>query len=95
MLDEFERLKGAFADAPSRAVLTDTNLSVLPKCVQRYLQRTNAVGAPLTSTFAVDFGGEMKVKIDGPWLPIKARQFTNVSKRVRLFYIQAKMFGIR
>lgn len=94
MLDEFERMKGAFADAPSNGVLTPSNLAHLPICVQRYLQRTNAVGAPLTSTFSVDFGGEMKDKIDGPWLPIKARQFTNVGKRVRLFYIEAKMFGI-
>lgn len=94
MLEEFEKKCREYADVADTGYLRQSDLERLPKCVQRYLQRTNAVGAPLTSTFAVDFGGEMKVKIDGPWLPIKARQFTNVSKRVRLFYIEAKMFGI-
>lgn len=94
MRDEYESLKRAFASALDGDILTDSHLSHIPATIQRYVERTNAVGAPIPPTFEVEFTGEMKVKADGPWLPIKARQFTNVQKRVRLFYIEAKMFGV-
>lgn len=45
--------------------MQQSELERLPKSVQLCLQRANAVGAPLTSTFSVDFGGEMKIKLAG------------------------------
>ncbi len=94
MLDLYEKLKQVHCGASSGSMLSESLLARLPITVQRYVQRTHAVGAPIPETFEVEFTGEMKVKADGPWLPIRAWQFTNVQKRVRLFYIEAKMFGV-
>jgi hypothetical protein len=90
----FEKMKQTYTDDSVPDVVRESDLEHLPLTIQRYVRRSGAVGRQRTNTFDVTFTGEMKVRADGPWIPIKAWQFTNIAQRVRLFYIESSMFGI-
>lgn len=83
-------------------VITDTDLEPLPEPVQRYLCYTKSVGKPFIKRVELTQSGEMKLKPDADWIPLKAEQWyavpetafkwTGWVKAAPLFHVKATDF---
>ena len=81
-------------EAPAVRVVTDEALALLPAPVQRYLRAAGVVGHPRVTSFRLRFHGRIRSGPDAPWMPIVAEQVNTISPPARLFYLDARMFGL-
>lgn len=67
-------------EAPSAVkTINGENIEVLPLVVQRWLERSGAIGKPAPTFVHLRQTGEMKTKPDGAWIPFTAEQDFNVA----------------
>lgn len=62
----------------AKTVLTPEMLAPLPPVVQKWLERSGAVGKEIVRTAHLKQGGEMKTKPDGDWIPFEAEQWNTL-----------------
>ncbi|MCF7801394.1 MAG: hypothetical protein K9N34_05180 [Candidatus Marinimicrobia bacterium] len=83
-------------------VITESHLEALPAPVQRYLRYTNTVGKPFVKRVKLTQSGQMKLKPDADWIPLKAEQWYGIPevafewrgwvKAAPLFHVKATDF---
>ena len=73
---EVEALQ-ANARAPEK-ILTEGDISGLPKNVQRWLRQSNAVGKKVKGVIRVHQRGSMRSKPGGKWMPLQAIQYFSI-----------------
>ncbi len=88
-----EVVKG-LARYSTSAVLTEDDILHLPLCVQQYLRYTGSIGKPVLQNVRAVFKGEIRSKLNGPWMGFSSQQFNFFDELTRLFYMKAKMLGI-
>jgi Family of unknown function (DUF6544) len=81
-------------DAINPSILNETDISSLPEPVRRYLHYVGAVGKPKVLNFKAVINGRMRFTKEGKWMEIYAQQYNFTKDPARLFFIEAKMFGI-
>ena len=74
-------------------LLTEQDLEHLPPSVQKYLQRSGAVGQPKVKNFKVLFEGDMRSK-DQDWFHFTSEQHNFLDAPERLFFMKAKVKGL-
>lgn len=84
----------ADAAVPTVRVVTDGDLAPLPAPVQRYLRAVGVVGHPRVTSFRLRLHGRIRSAPDAPWMPIVAEQVNTIAPPARLFYLDARMFGL-
>jgi hypothetical protein len=78
-------------DAP---VVTEADLTPLPEPVRRYLRATGVVGRPRVRNYRLRFIGRIRSGPDSRWMPFEAEQQSFADQPTRLFFMQARMFGL-
>lgn len=83
-------------------VITEIDLEPLPAPVQRYLRYTKTVGKPFVKRVELTQSGQMKLKPDADWIPLKAKQWYSIPevafewigwvKAAPLFHVKATDF---
>lgn len=81
-------------DPPAVRVVTDADLAGLPAPVQRYLRVAGVVGHPRVESFRVRMHGRIRSGPEAGWMPLVAEQVNTVTPPARLFYLDARMFGL-
>jgi hypothetical protein len=86
----------ALLQTPAAAadVLSLADLAALPPPVQRYLQRSGAIGKPPVRSFHIVYDAEMFQQPGPRGLPGPAEQFNIVLPARRLFFMSSRMFGL-
>lgn len=88
----------AGAIAPSAgseaSLLTERDLSHLPAVLQRYIQRSGAVGRPLVRNVRAELRGRIRGGPDEPWMPFEAEQHNFFDHPARFFYLHARKSGV-
>jgi hypothetical protein len=74
--------------------LTEADLATLPEPVKGYLRRARVVGQPKVHAVKARFRGEIRSKIDGPWMPFTAVQQDFFDRPSRYFLLGSTMFGV-
>jgi hypothetical protein len=74
-------------------IITEVDLQPLPAPVQQYLRITGAVGKPKVTSVRLVFDGEMRGK-GKDWFKFRSVQYNYFDEPTRLFFMQAKMFGM-
>jgi hypothetical protein len=99
-MNRFERqflndVKLAIQPSPQVSVrLVDrADLDHLPEPVRNYLLHVGVVGKPMIHNFNIAFDGQMRSK-GKDWFRFRSRQYNVIDPPKRLFFMQAKMFGI-
>lgn len=82
------------SDAPAVRVVTDADLAPLPAPVQRYLRAAGVVGHPRVASFHLRMHGRIRSGPHAPWMPIVAEQVNTIAPPARLFYLDARMYGL-
>ncbi len=90
---EHEVARGLQRSMP-QAPVTEQDLAGLPAPVQRYLRYVGVVGQPRVQSYRVRFTGRIRSGPDGPWMPLSAEQYSFADRPTRLFFMQARMFGL-
>lgn len=67
-------------EIPTETVLTRDMLTSLPPVVQKWLERSGAVGKPLVHTAHIRQKGDMLTKPGGTWMPFEAEQWNTVDR---------------
>ncbi len=62
-----------------KTVLTKEMLAPLPPVVQKWLERSGAVGKEIARSVHLKQSGEMKTKPDGGWIPFEAEQWNTTN----------------
>jgi hypothetical protein len=62
-----------------KTVLTKDMTVALPPVVQRWLERSNAIGATMIHTVHLQQKGEMRTAPEGKWMPVTAEQYFTVN----------------
>ncbi|MCA1764489.1 MAG: hypothetical protein LC664_16065 [Flavobacteriales bacterium] len=65
----------------------------LPDLIADYIRFTNPKGMPRIENMAVEFDGAMREK-GRDWFPFRAQQVSFFDEPTRLFFMEAKMFGV-
>jgi hypothetical protein len=76
------------------APVTEADLRHLPEPVQNYLRYVGVVGQPRVQNLRAVSSGAMKMKLNGRWLGIRARQYNFFNVPARIYYISSSMFGL-
>jgi len=74
--------------------VTGADLTHLPPIVQQYLRFTGAVGQPRVANYRLRFHGALRNGPDSAWMPMVADQQSFVAPAERLFFVDARMFGV-
>lgn len=92
---EFERdVARGLARSTPQALVGEQDLAPLPSPVQRYLRYVGVVGRPRVQGFRVRFTGRIRRGPGAAWLPLTAKQHSFADRPTRLFFMQARMFGL-
>lgn len=67
-------------EIPAATVLTRDMLAPMPPVVQKWLERSGAVGKPHVHTAHIRQKGEMRTKPGGAWMPFEAEQWNTVDQ---------------
>lgn len=57
-------------------ILPEQKISHLPPIVQKWMQRSGAIGKPITGMARIEQRGSMLTKPGGSWMPFTAKQYT-------------------
>jgi hypothetical protein len=93
----FEELVAAeFAAQPLAAgtPLREEDLVHLPPPVQRYVRASGAVGKPRPQNVRIEFQALMRRKPGDAGMPATSTQFNLFGRPARLFFMQARMYGL-
>jgi hypothetical protein len=63
--------------ASGEKVVTKEMLSGLPPIIQKWLERSNAIGKEIIYSVHLKQIGEMRITPDGKWMPVEAEQWWN------------------
>lgn len=74
-------------------LLTEPDIALLPKPLQKYLHYVNVVGKPKIWNVRAIFQGKMKFDENKKWMNIKAKQYNFFQSPTRIFYIEG-MLGV-
>jgi hypothetical protein len=85
--------RGLRRAAPT-AVVSEAELGPLPPPVQRYLRYVGVVGKPRVQNLHAIFRGQMRSTPTGPWMNVKAEQYSFFDEPSRLFLMRASRFGL-
>jgi len=92
---QFDRDAAAGLARPLEApVVTEGDLAPLPQPVQRYLRAVGVVGQPRVRNYRLRFRGRIRSGPDSRWMPFEAEQQSFADQPARLFFMQARMFGL-
>lgn len=69
-------------------------LSRLPEAVRAYLAFTGSLDRPRATRLRARFRGRIRNGFDGPWMPFEAEQTSFLENSTRLFFLEARMFGV-
>lgn len=82
--------------------ITEADIAALPAPVQRYLHYTKTIGKPFVTRVDLSQSGQMKLKPEADWIPLKAKQWYDVNeiafewtgwvKAAPLFHVKATDF---
>ncbi|WP_243122199.1 DUF6544 family protein [Clostridium thermarum] len=75
-------------------ILTEEDIKDLPEPVQKYIRYSQAIGKEKVRNFTVTFEGKFKADPEKGWAKMKAKQYTDLIKSTRLYYMDMKMFGL-
>ncbi len=75
-------------------ILTEADLALLPRAVQRYLEFTRVVNKPQVWNYRLRFEGEFRMRPNDKWMRTTADQQNFTGSPARLFLMDASMFGI-
>lgn len=64
----------------SKNIIRRSDLTGLPSCVQKWLERSDAVGKEKIHTVRLTQTGRMRTEQGKPWMPVKAVQYINVDE---------------
>ncbi|MCF7796943.1 MAG: hypothetical protein K9N11_01885 [Lentisphaeria bacterium] len=83
-------------------VITEVDMEPLPAPVKRYLRYTKTVGKPFVKRVELTQSGQMKLKRNADWIPLKAKQWYSIPevafewrgwvKAAPLFHVKATDF---
>jgi hypothetical protein len=93
----FEELVAAELAAQPRASsapLREADLVLLPPPVQRYVRASGVVGKPRPQNVRIEFEARMRRKPGDAGMPATSVQFNFFERPARLFFMQARMFGL-
>lgn len=76
---EVRRLLSEQPPAPM-SMVTETRLDTLPQPVQRWLRRSEVVGAAMVQRGYLEQRGRMRTSPEGGWLPFRAAQWFNLAR---------------
>jgi hypothetical protein len=79
---------------PPAAIVSESDLALLPEPVQRYLRNAGVVGQPRVANFYVRMHGRIRGGRDARWMPIVAEQYNFLGEPARLFYLTSSTFMI-
>jgi len=85
---------GLAAPVAQTTPVTGADLTHLPPIVQQYLRFTGAVGQPRVVNYRLHFHGALRNSPDSAWMPMEADQQSFVAPAERLFFVDARMFGV-
>jgi len=92
---EFERnVARGLSRSATQALIHEEDLARLPSPVQRYLRYVGVVGHPRVQSFRVRFTGRIRSGPNARWMPLTAEQYSFADRPTRLFFMQARMFGL-
>lgn len=74
-----------------KEIVTEADLAGLPRCVQKWLVRSQVVGKEKIMTVRLKQSGVMRLKEDQPWLPFTAEQYFNVDEPGFVWKAKVKM----
>jgi hypothetical protein len=77
-----------------QARVSEQDLAALPPPVQRYLRYVGVVGQPRVQNYRVRFSGRIRSGPSAAWMPLTAEQYSFADRPTRLFFMQARMFGL-
>jgi hypothetical protein len=90
-----QEIERALAALPIAAPLADENVQALPAPVQRWLQRSGAIGRPLIRGFVAVYDAVMFNSAEGRGLRGPSEQIDIVQPPRRLFFMASRMFGLK
>jgi hypothetical protein len=80
---------------PTPAVLTESDLAVLPGPLAAYIRRSGAVGQPRVTSFYADFHGRIRSSADAAWMSFTGKQVNTFGPRPqRVFIMDARRSGL-
>lgn len=74
-----------------KEIITEADLAGLPRCVQKWMERSQVVGKEKIRTVRLKQSGVMRLKEDQPWLPFEAEQYFNVDEPGFVWKAKVKM----
>ena len=77
-----------------RRVVTPDELRRLPVPVARWLDRSGVVGRPRAATVRLHQRGEIRTKVDAPWMPARADQHFSIDPPGFVWNVDATMMGV-
>ncbi|MCX7921896.1 MAG: hypothetical protein N3B21_07795 [Clostridia bacterium] len=81
--------------ALQKSILREEDIRHLPQPIQKYLKYVGVIGKPEVQSMKAIVEGEMKMDPKKDWIKVKFEQYNFFdSHPTRLFFMQAKMFGI-
>jgi hypothetical protein len=78
----------------STDLLTESDLGHLPTPVRKYIRLSGAVGQPHIRNVRAQVRGRIRSGPDARWMSLEGEQHNFFDQPARLFYIDAKMFGV-
>ena len=83
----------AKSNFPNNDLLSEADIAMLPKPVQKYIRYTGAVNQPKVKNMKIVFDGEMRDK-GKEFFKFNSVQYNFFDEPARLFFMKAKMYGI-
>ena len=77
-------------ERPDDDVITEADLQSLPPLVQQYFEFARVVGKPRIDSFGFVMEGRIRQSRDAAWMPFVSRQYNDLRKPSRVYYINAK-----
>ncbi|MDD4335310.1 MAG: hypothetical protein PHY77_06850 [Desulfotomaculaceae bacterium] len=74
-----------------KEIVAEADLAGLPRCVQKWLERSQVVGKEKIRTVRLKQSGVMRLKEDQPWMPFEAEQYFNVEEPGFVWKAKVKM----
>lgn len=91
---EYNVLMKEVAKEPVNGLITEEDLSHLPKPVIKYLNYVGVVGKPHVNKFNILFNGQMKLNETSEWATIEANQHSILASSKRYFFMKMKVKGL-
>lgn len=78
-------------DPESISLLTESDISLLPEPVKKYIRYTGAINKPKVKNFKIEFTGQIRKDNNSEWMPFTSVQYNFLGASTRLFFMKATM----